>query len=51
MAVDNLDVIRITLIPNKAHSPLIVDSNAVLPLSIPTQGFQAVSRRNPEIIE
>jgi len=51
MVVDNLDVIDITLGPDKTNSPLIVDSNTVLPPSIPSQDFQAVSRRNPEIIE
>jgi hypothetical protein len=37
--------------PSKADSPLIVNSNAVLPLVMAGQFLQTVSRRNPQILE
>jgi hypothetical protein len=51
MIVHNLDIAGIALSPHKTNPPLIVHSNAVLPLSISTQGFQAVSRWNAQIIQ
>jgi hypothetical protein len=51
MVVHNLDITGIALSPHKTNPPLIVNSNAVLPLSISTQGFQAVSWWNAEIIQ
>jgi hypothetical protein len=51
MVVHNLDITGIALSPHKTNPPLIVNSNAVLPLSISTQGFQAVSWWNAQIIQ
>ncbi len=37
--------------PDKAHSPLVIDPDAVLPLSVPTQGFQSVGGWHPKVSE
>jgi hypothetical protein len=39
MVVHNLNITGIALSPHKTNPPPIVNSNAVLPLSISTQGF------------
>lgn len=46
-----LDITGIALSPHKTDPPLIVNSNAVPPLSISMQGFQAVSRWKAQIIQ
>jgi hypothetical protein len=51
MVVHNLDITSIALSPHKTNPPLIVNSNAVLPPSISTQGFQTVSWWNAQIIQ
>jgi hypothetical protein len=40
-----------TVLPREADSPLIVDTNTVLPLSIPFELFQSVSRRDPKVFQ
>ena len=37
--------------PNKAHAPLIVDADAVLPFAISLQRFELISRRNTQIFQ
>lgn len=37
--------------PNKADAPLLVDANAVLPLSIILQRFEAVARRHFQVVK
>jgi hypothetical protein len=49
VVVDDLDILRITLLPSKAHPPLIVDPNAVLSRSIPRQLLEAIPWRHPKI--
>lgn len=51
MVVDNLDVPSFCLAPNKAYSPLIIDTNAVLSGAIRMQGFKPVAGRRAEIVE
>ena len=48
MIVGYLDIVGIATGPGKTNSPLVVDSNAVLSLSIAFQGFESISRRNPK---
>ena len=43
MIIDNLDVFRSALFPSKAHSPLIIDSDAVLALLVAGQSLKAIS--------
>jgi hypothetical protein len=51
MVVDDLDVVRVTVSPDEAQAPLVVDSNAVLPRAISFQGFEMVSGKRTEIFE
>jgi hypothetical protein len=47
----DFDMFGTPLPPNEADSILIIDTDAMLSLSIPTQGFQPVARRNQQIGE
>jgi hypothetical protein len=52
MVVNNLDLVGLARTPNKANAPLIVDADAVLPVSISFQTLNAVrgqSRKSSEI--
>src|ERR1022692_2573529 len=49
--IDNLNVLRGALSPGKTDSPLIVDSDAVLPLSIADQSLQPVSRNRRDVCQ
>ncbi len=51
MIIRDLHVIGISMGPSKADSPLIVDSDAVLPLALPREFLQTISRRTPEIFD
>ena len=51
MVVDDFDIKCIGLTPAETDPPLIVDANAVLPLALPFQGLQTVSRRGSEIAQ
>lgn len=51
MVIDDLDVPGFAVSPNEANAPLIVDANAVLPLPVAAQGFQAIAGRCPQIVE
>ena len=49
--VDDLDVVRVAVLPPEADAPLIVDANAVLPGAIPFQLLQAVAGRDAEVLK
>ncbi len=40
-----------SIYPAKAQSPLIIDANAVLASSIPTQGFEPITGRGPHEVQ
>lgn len=42
MVIDDLNTLRMALSPEKADSPLVIDANAVLPLSIPFECFKPI---------
>jgi hypothetical protein len=44
VVIDDLDIVSIPIPPNKTNAPLIIDSNAVLSLSISAQRLQAIAR-------
>ena len=44
MVIDDLNVVRIAITPPKANPPLIVDPDAVLPLSVTGQRLQPIAR-------
>ena len=49
--VNDLDVVCIGAVPSKAYPPLIIHSNAVLPLPVTTELLQTIPWRNPEILK
>lgn len=51
MVIDDLHVVGIAILPVEADTPLLVDPDAVLSPSIPFQGFEAVTRRYPQIVQ
>lgn len=44
MIVDDLNLVRITVMPTKYNPPLIIDPNGVKPLPLALQRFQSISR-------
>jgi hypothetical protein len=51
VVVNDLNLQRITVFPNEADSPLIVDSNAVLSGSVTLQLLKPVRWWNPQRIQ
>lgn len=49
MVVHNLNLEGIRIDPSKADAPLVVDSNAVLPLAVSNKGLKAISRNGAQI--
>jgi hypothetical protein len=50
MVVNDLDVVRITVLPGKANPPLIVDTDTMLADALPFQLFEPVTRRYVEVV-
>lgn len=48
--VDELDIYRTSISPDKAESPLRVHANTVLPTPVANKPFQTVAWRNPKIL-
>lgn len=46
--VHDLNVVCAIIAPDKAKSPLIIDSDAVLPLAISLKRLQVIARRNTQ---
>jgi hypothetical protein len=46
-----LDTFGITVVPDEAHSPLVIDPDTVLILAIASECFEAVGGRYPQIIQ
>lgn len=51
MIVDDLDIMHIFSIPTKTNAPLVVDSDAMLSLTISRQCFQPISRKDPQVAQ
>ena len=51
MVVNYLHILGALRTPDKANSPLIVDADAVLPLSISFQSFQLIAWRRAQVIK
>ena len=52
MVIHNLHFVGVTLAPNEADSPPVIDANSVLPFPVATQCLQVVPRRgsqNPQV--
>lgn len=51
MVIDDLDLLRIALVPDKADTPPVVDTDAVLPGSIAAQRLQPIARRGCQVAQ
>jgi hypothetical protein len=51
MVIDNFHIKCVIIFKMETNSEFIVDSYAVLALSVPFQGFQPIARRNSEVID
>jgi hypothetical protein len=47
--IHDLDIVCVPFTPNEAETPLVIDPNAVLSLSVAVQGFQTISRRRHQV--
>jgi len=48
MIINELDVIAVAIVPAEAESPLVIDSDGMLPLPVSMQRFELVSGRGRE---
>jgi hypothetical protein len=51
MIVDDLHIISVSVSPSEADSPLIIDPDTIGSGSIPLQLFEAIVRRNSQIVQ
>ena len=51
MVVNNLNPFWTSVAPLEADTPLIVDSDTVLPRATTAQTLESVTRRNPKILQ
>jgi len=51
MEINDLNLIGVSVAPNKADPPLTADANAVLPFSVTLEYFQMVPRNMTEIAQ
>jgi hypothetical protein len=51
LIIHNFDIVRVAVLPSKANSPSIIDTDAILSLPIPFQRFQLIAGRLPQILK
>lgn len=51
MVVDDLHVFGCTRVPPEAQAPLAIDANAVLTVALALQRFEAIARRDAQVIK
>jgi hypothetical protein len=51
VVIDDLDITRTVVGPDKTQPPLRVDADAVLPASITVQRFEPISERAPQELQ
>ncbi len=51
MIIYNFYTVGVPIPPFKADTPLVVDANAMLTFPLPYQFFQAIGRRNAQVLE
>ena len=51
MVVNDLNVECASLIPTEANPPALVDPDTVLILPVPSQSFQMITGRDPQVLE
>ena len=51
MIIDNFNVFCCARVPDEADAPLAVDSDAVLPLPVASQSFDAIPRNRSHVLQ
>lgn len=51
MVVDDQDIVGVSIFPAEADTPLLVDSNAILPGSFACQLLQTIARWDSEVVQ
>jgi hypothetical protein len=51
MVINDLHIVGIRTLPAETDAPLLIDLDTVLARSISPQGFQAVARRDPQVLK
>lgn len=51
VVVNDFHGIGVAVTPDKANSPLVIDTDAVLPYAVALEGFKPVPRRDSQILE
>jgi len=51
MIVHDLNFVSVTLPPHEAETPLVVNADAILPLPVAMQRFQAIARRSCQVAQ
>jgi hypothetical protein len=51
VVVHDLNVPRGAFSPFEAYPPLIIDADAVLPMTVAEQRFEAVARRHSQVVD
>lgn len=51
MVVHDFHVMRIPAAPSEADSPPVIDADAMLPLSVASQGLETITWRNPQELQ
>jgi hypothetical protein len=51
MIIDDFDLVSVSVPPSETKTPLVVDPNAMVPLSFPLQSFQTIARRCSQIAQ
>jgi hypothetical protein len=49
--IHNLNVVRVSVDPFEANSPLLIDANTMLTFSITLQSFQTIAWRHGQIFQ
>ena len=51
MIVYNFDSVRILVIPDKANTPLVVDTNGMLPLTVASQFLKPIAWGDAKVVQ
>jgi hypothetical protein len=51
MIVGYLNIIGIRLMPSKTYPPLIVNSDAVMPMAVAGEFLQSIAWRHPQVFQ
>jgi hypothetical protein len=51
MIIRNLNVVGVSFAPSKANSPLVIDANAMLALTVAGEFFKTIPWRNTQVIQ